>query len=104
MCHHQVEQGWTIFQYFFIEYALKRMVQAFNTPLQCGGSSRLLGELCKYGFDSSGKGGNWGCTVLTPTLETNKHAHKALLFKRLYGYARHNRGYRYQNIKQLFDS
>ena len=34
-----------------------RMVQASHTPQWCGGSSRLFGELYKYGFDSSGKGG-----------------------------------------------
>ena len=33
------------------------LVQAYHTPPRCGGSSRLFGELCKYGFDLSGKGG-----------------------------------------------
>ena len=38
----------------------------------CEGISQLFGELCKYGFDSSGKGGSLGqVQVPTPTLETN---------------------------------
>ena len=48
------------------------LVLASNTPLQCGGSLWIFGELCKYGFNSSGKGGTGQASVPTSTLETNK--------------------------------
>ena len=54
-----------IFNIFSLNMPL-RMVQVSNTPLQCGRSSRLLGELYKNGFDSSGKGGTGA--VLYPFL------------------------------------
>ena len=47
------------------------LVQASHTPLRCGGSWRLFGELCKYGFISSGKGGT-GASPGTHSYPWNK--------------------------------
>ena len=47
------------------------LVQASHTPPRFGGSSRLFGELCKYGFDSSGKGGT-GASPGTHSYPWNK--------------------------------
>ena len=62
------------------------LVQAYHTPPRCGGSSRLFGELCKYGFDLSGKGEPGKAPVPNPTLETNKQRYllgKNWLFEKM---------------------
>ena len=48
-------QCWLNARPYFVKKIWMLLVQASQTPLQCGGSSQFFWELCKYELDSSGK-------------------------------------------------